>query len=235
MIGILIGTALSIWVTLVFLRYQRFSEAKEELVVVVQSLESTNVGTIGWRTSLTTISGKFYRMGQPLAGHTANDIFKQLASLQLPCSYCDFSPVYERVQQLAMHVTPIYHQLFFGKWAMWEMLDDLYVLRFFTPERAFKGPFYQAFFAWVTAWFCIMMNVPEFWNRVHGTIHEYQTKNTSGPFFTTITHEETRQRLYNRAVMISKKFQIASQFIQPTFFATIFWLVYDIILPHAFR
>lgn len=72
-------------------------------------------------------------------------------------------------------------------------------------------------------WMGLLMNIPQFWNRVHGVIEQYQEKKPNWP--------EVEREQYNRCVNISIRWQVKAQIIQPFVFAVVFWLFFDVILP----
>lgn len=80
-------------------------------------------------------------------------------------------------------------------------------------------------------WICLLLDVPEYWNRVSGIINDYQNgyKQLSNEVeYMVVTISETH---YNNCVNISQKYRIVARFIgTPTLSGVVIGLLLGVLL-----
>lgn len=106
---------------------------------------------------------------------------------------------------------------------------DLFILMLYPTIRGTQRVTFDLCCDWLKGWGLVLINVPEYWKRVHSIIHDYQHMRDAGVHWHAIEFEShllvlspaDQQVVYDRAVHISRRWQIRSQFIQPLFFSSV--------------
>lgn len=83
----------------------------------------------------------------------------------------------------------------------------------------------------VREWVGLCMNLPEYWNRVKSVITTYQHR-AHELSWREATEPAVTSDQYDRCVKVARTWQIKAQIIQPTVFAFVFWLMFDVVFPN---